>query len=92
MARRRWNLHDVTLHDLRRTCASLLAINNENLPTIQSVLNHRSLAHTSVYARLNTRAVDRALQAQADRLCIMVTGTVILPPLMHDESASGAII
>lgn len=39
----------------------------ENLPTIQNVLNHRSLAPTSIYARLNTKAVDRALQRQADR-------------------------
>jgi integrase len=68
--RRRWGLEDVVLHDLRRSCASLPAIEGENLPTIQSVLNHRSLSSTSVYARLNTKAVDRALQAQADRLCL----------------------
>lgn len=67
--RRRWNMGDVTLHDLRRTCASYLAISGENLPTIQNVLNHRSLNPTSIYARLNTKAVDRALQGQADRLC-----------------------
>ena len=69
LARRRWNLQGVTLHDLRRTCASYLSIEGENLPTIQSVLNHRSLAPTSIYARLNTKATDRALQAQADRFC-----------------------
>ena len=69
LARRRWNLGDVTLHDLRRTCASYLAISGENLPTIQNVLNHRSLSPTSIYARLNTKAVDRALEAQADRFC-----------------------
>ncbi|MGH7180889.1 MAG: tyrosine-type recombinase/integrase [Nitrospiraceae bacterium] len=68
LTRRRWNLHDVRLHDLRRTCASFLAIAGENLPTIQNVLNHKSLAPTSIYARLNTKAVDRALQRQADRL------------------------
>jgi len=65
--RRRWGLDDVRLHDLRRTCASYLAIDGENLPTIQNVLNHRSLTPTSIYARLNTKAVDRALQRQADR-------------------------
>ena len=65
--RRRWGLDDVRLHDLRRTCASYLAISGENLPTIQSVLNHRSLTPTSIYARLNTKAIDRALQRQADR-------------------------
>jgi len=65
--RHRLNLDDVTLHDLRRTCASYLAIAGENLPTIQHVLNHRSLGPTAIYARLNTKAVDRALQRQADR-------------------------
>lgn len=70
--RRRWGLEDVRLHDFRRTCASLLSIEGENLPTIQNVLNHSSLTHTSIYARLNTKAVDRALQAQADRLSALV--------------------
>jgi integrase len=74
--RRRWNLEDVTLHDLRRTAASYLAISGENLPTIQNVLNHRSLTPTAIYARLNTKAVDRALQAQADRLCSLMTGAM----------------
>ncbi|HSL02718.1 MAG TPA: hypothetical protein VK901_04175 [Nitrospiraceae bacterium] len=32
-------------------------------------MNHRSLAPTSIYARLHTKATDRALQAQADRFC-----------------------
>ena len=40
--RRQWNLHDVTIHDLCRTCASYLAIEGENLPTIQSVLITRA--------------------------------------------------
>ncbi len=44
-------------------------ISGENLPTIQNVMNPRSLTPTAIYARLNTQAVDRALQAQADRLC-----------------------
>lgn len=72
LTRRRWNMADVRIHDLRRTCASYLAISGENLPTIQSVLNHRSLTPTAIYARLNTKAVDRALQTQADRFCSLV--------------------
>ncbi|MHC9062734.1 tyrosine-type recombinase/integrase [Nitrospira sp. CMX1] len=70
--RQRWNLGDVRIHDLRRTAASYLAISGENLPTIQNVLNHRSLTPTAIYARLNTKAVDRALQAQADRFCSLM--------------------
>ncbi len=72
--RHRIDLDDVTVHDLRRTCASYLSIYGENLPTIQNVLNHRSLGPTSVYARLNVQAVDRALQKQADRFSSLPLG------------------
>lgn len=87
--RRQWNIADVTIHDLRRTCASYLAIEGENLPIIQHVLNHKNLAHTAIYARLNTKAVDRALQAQADRLCSRVSDNVeVLPALTQSESTT----
>jgi integrase len=72
--RHRIDLDDVTVHDLRRTCASYLSIAGENLPTIQNVLNHKSLGPTSVYARLNVQAVDRALQQQADRFSSLSIG------------------
>jgi integrase len=61
-----------------------LAISGENLPTIQNVLNHSNLAHTAIYARLNTKATDRALQAQAERLCSLVQAPVVLPALTHN--------
>jgi hypothetical protein len=77
MIRRRWGLDDVRLHDLRRTCASWLSIEGENLPTVQNVLNHRSLAPTSIYARLNTKAVDRALQKQADQFCSLLNNPIM---------------
>jgi integrase len=48
LVRRRLNLDDIRLHDLRRICASYLAISGENLPTIQNVLNHRSLNPTAI--------------------------------------------
>lgn len=35
------------------------------LASIRNVLNHQSPGSTAIYARLNTKAVDRALQAQA---------------------------
>jgi integrase len=87
LVRSRWNLDDVRLHDLRRTCASYLAMSGENLPTIQSVLNHKSLAPTSIYARLNTKATDRALQTQADRLCSLVSAVEVLPALTQKVTA-----
>ncbi|MEO6307394.1 MAG: hypothetical protein ABIO96_06070 [Nitrospiraceae bacterium] len=45
---------------------------------------HDHLAHTAIYARLNTKAVDRTLQTQADRLCSLVQEPVVLPALTHD--------
>ncbi|HSQ50544.1 MAG TPA: hypothetical protein VLL94_04675 [Nitrospiraceae bacterium] len=45
---------------------------------------HDHLAHTAIYARLNTKAVDRALQAQADRLCGTKQGLVVLPALTQE--------
>ena len=79
-------MDDVRLHDLRRTCVSYLAMSGVNLPTIQSGLNHKSLAPISIYARLNAKATDRALQTQADRLCSLVQEPIVLPALMHGES------
>ena len=65
---RRWSLRDVRIHDLRRTAASWLAINGSNLPVIQSMLNHKSLTSTQVYARLSVAPVRLALDDQAERM------------------------
>jgi integrase len=66
--RRRVGLTDVRIHDLRRTAASWLAINGSNLHVIQSMLNHRSLSSTQVYARLSVAPVRLALDDQAERM------------------------
>jgi integrase len=66
--RRRAGLHDVRIHDLRRTTASWLACDGENLSIIQRTLNHSSLAVTQVYARLTVEPVRRALENQAQRM------------------------
>jgi hypothetical protein len=42
----------------------------------------------AIYARPNTRAVDRALQTQADRLCSMVHEPVVLPALTQEPTAA----
>lgn len=61
-------LHDVRLHDLRRTTASHMVIHGENLTTVQHMLDHASLQPTAIYARLNVEALAQALQRHADRL------------------------
>ena len=73
--RKRVGLRDVRIHDLRRTAASWLAINGSNLPVIQSMLNHKSLTSTQVYARLSVAPVRLALDDQAERML----GPVPLP-------------
>ena len=74
--RARVGLNDVRIHDLRRTTASWLAIDGENLPVIQKVLNHSSLTSTQIYARLSIEPVRQALDQQAER----ILGTVAPPP------------
>lgn len=61
-------LADVQLRDLRRTCASWLAMGGANTVTIQQVLNHASLQVTQVYARLDQRTVRDGLTVLAQRL------------------------
>jgi len=42
----------------------------------------------AIYARQNTKAVDRALQTQADRLCSLVQGVDVLPALTQEPTAT----
>lgn len=61
-------LPDLTIHDLRRTCASWLACHGENIAIIANVLNHSSLQYTGIYARLNISPVTRALEENSVRM------------------------
>jgi integrase len=54
---------DITLHDLRRTNASYLAISGASLKIIGDALGHKSTQSTQVYAHLHGDAVKRALLA-----------------------------
>ena len=76
--RRKMNLPDVRIHDLRRTAASWLSINGSNIQVISAMLNHKSLASTQVYARLSVEPVRVALNEQATRM--LGLGPVPVPP------------
>jgi hypothetical protein len=69
----------------RRTAASWLAINGSNLPVIQSMLNHKSLSSTQVYARLSMAPVRLALDDQAERMLGIPAqpppATLMAPPI-----------
>lgn len=56
------SLSNLRMHDLRRTVASYECMNGENLSVVSRTLNHKTLAATQVYARVDTSAVSRALQ------------------------------
>lgn len=62
----RAHIQDVTIHDLRRTCASWLAINGNSTVIIAKALNHSNLQETATYARLDVGTLRTALTKQAD--------------------------
>jgi integrase len=63
---------DVTIHDLRRSVGSWLAMQGVGLPIIGAVLGHASPTATAIYARLQPDAGRQAL----DRYSAMLTGLV----------------
>ncbi len=84
--RKRAQLSDVRIHDLRRSTASWLAISGANLPVIQRVLNHSSLISTQVYARLSVAPVRRALDEQAERMLGLSPSVVSAVPDRRSRS------
>lgn len=63
--RKRAELQDVRMHDLRRTVGSWLAQDGFSLHVIGGVLNQSSARVTEVYARLNTAPLQVALNHQS---------------------------
>jgi len=59
---------DITIHDLRRTLASYMAISNTSLPIIGKALNHKSQASTEIYARLSHEPVRQAVSSAVDSM------------------------
>lgn len=66
--RRAAGCDDVQIRDLRRTCATWLSMNQENLITIRDVLHHSSLQTTQIYARADQTSTRAALDRHAKRL------------------------
>jgi|SRR5579862_93879 len=66
--RARCGLADVTLHDLRRSVGSWLAMSGHSLIQIGKVLGHSSPKTTQIYARLNDNVARIALEGHSVRL------------------------
>ena len=54
-----------TMHDLRRTFASYMAISGASLHVIGNALNHHSPTSTKIYARLSQNPVENAVNKAA---------------------------
>lgn len=65
----RAELHDLRLHDLRRSCGSVMANQGTSLAVIGGALGHKHHSSTAVYARLQVSTVRDALE-QATRAMI----------------------
>ena len=66
--RKRAELPDVRLHDLRRTAGSYLAQDGSPLHLIGKILNHRDPSTTAVYAHFHKQEERVALERHANRL------------------------
>ena len=61
-------LKHLWLNDLRRSTASDLLNQGENIGVVQSQLGHKSLSQTAKYAWLAVQPLQKALQARTDRI------------------------
>jgi len=59
---------DLTIHDLRRTCGSMLAQRGCSLVLIAEILGHRDLSSVEIYTRFNQDHVKKALSDHSDVL------------------------
>ena len=58
----------VVFHSLRHSCASQLAMSGADLPTIQAVLGHKSLAMTERYSHLSNQHIRNAIDRLQDAM------------------------
>ena len=61
-------LHDLRIHDLRRSLGSWQAATGASLAIIGKSLGHKSVSATQVYARLNLDPVRRSMEAAVSAL------------------------
>jgi integrase len=61
-------LHDLTIHDLRRTLGSYMAAGGASLPIIGASLGHRDPSATKIYSRLHLDPVRLSVTAATDAI------------------------
>lgn len=66
--KKRMEVSDFRMHDLRRTLGSYMAISGASLPMIGKALNHKSQVSTAIYARLAHDAVADAIETATNAM------------------------
>ncbi len=81
----RAGIANLTVHDLRRTLASYMAINGANQYTIAKMLGHKDMRSTAIYARLDLSAVRR----ESERVSEKIQNLVAMPLQIEEYTAAG---
>lgn len=76
--RERAGLHDVRLHDLRRTTASFMLEGGASLSTIGKTLGHTQMATTARYAHLSGSLQREELRKAGERMASLALGPRML--------------
>jgi len=61
-------IKDLRIHDLRRTLASYMAMDNQSLQIIGKALGHKSVASTQIYSRLMNDPVRKAMESAQEQI------------------------
>lgn len=61
-------IEDLRIHDLRRTLASYMAMDNQSLQIIGKALGHKSVASTQIYSRLMNDPVRKAMESAQEQI------------------------
>ena len=79
--RKRAGLHDVRLHDLRHSFASVLVSQGESLYKVQELLGHENAKTTQRYAHLAPATLSQAAAKMGSLLRPMLTKSSLVSPL-----------
>jgi integrase len=82
--RRRAGLHDVHLHDLRHSFASVLVSRGETLYKVQELLGHENAKTTQRYAHLAPATLSQAAAQMGSLLRPMLTKSNLISPPESD--------
>lgn len=64
----RAGIEDLRLHDLRRTLATRMAVNNASPLILQKAMGHKTMKASLVYARMTTDPVRNEMQKATDKM------------------------